>query len=286
MGRGMVDFSFGGKKEMIYNKNFGGLGELVDYCLEHKNSPTAKKFASEWNGNLSFSDTCRLAVRGWDEGVGKVEKFASGFVDAIGSKLVIDEYFYDVTGQDFDLARVLEGEPECWLNSEQVHVEAPANQTIRLVVNIGASCSVGADTLIRKGAGVVALVQLLERMRRSVEVVAITRDCYSYNDDKGGGFNFDLTLKHAGQDLDIGKLAYALMHPSMLRRLQFIAMESTWVGMPDSKGYSSNLRQPESDIYIPASQSYDVIDFDSEDNVKLWILNELVAQGIELKEGN
>ena len=281
----MVDFSFGGKK-MIYSKNFEGLGDLVDYCLDHKNSQTARRLASEWDGNLSFTETCRLAVRGWDEGIGKVEKFASGFVDAIGSKLVIDEYFYDVTGMDFDLARVLEGEPECWLNSEQVHVDAPAKQTIKLIVNIGASCSVDANTLIRKGAGVVALVQLLERMRRSVEVVAITRDCYAYNNDNEGGFNFDLTLKHAGQDLDVGKLAYALMHPSMLRRLQFIAMETTWVGMPSSYGYSSNLRQPESDIYIPASQSYDVIDFDSEDNVKLWILKELVAQGIELKEGN
>ena len=271
---------------MIYSKSFEGLGDLVDYCQGHKNSPTARGLASDWNGNLSFAETCRLAVGGWDEGIAKVEKFSSAFVGAIGSKLVIDEYYYDVTGQDFDLARVLEGEPECWLNSEQIHVEAPAMQTIKLVVNIGASASVGSDTLIRKGAGIVALVQLLERMRRSVEVVAITRDCYNYNNDNEGGFDFDLCLKQAGQDLDLGKLAYALMHPSMLRRLQFVAMETTWVGMPRYKGYSSNLRQPESNIYIPAAQSHEVMDFDSEDNVKNWILKELVAQGIELKEGN
>ena len=271
---------------MIYGKSFEGLGDLVDYCRDHKNSPTARSLASDWNGNLSFSQACGLAIGGWDEGIAKVEKFSSALVEAIGSKLVTDEYFYDVTGQDFDLARVLEGEPECWLNSEQIHVEAPAMQTIKVVVNIGASCSVNANTLIRKGAGIVALVKLLERMRRSVEVVAITRDCMSYNADSAGGFDFNLTLKHAGSDLDMGKLAYALMHPSMLRRLQFIVMENEWKDMPSNKGYSSNLRQPESDIYIPAAQSHEVVDFDSEENVKKWILKELVAQGIELKEGN
>lgn len=269
----------------VIEKSFDCLQDLLDHVQTAKDlygiGSARRKDTNGFQAFTSWKETIRLANEGWEEGSAMVEAYASKFIDLLGSQLKIDEYFYDVSGQDFDLDRVLIGEPEAWLNTEQVEVKAPALQTLRLAVNIGASAAVSAETLKRKGAAIVALVALLERTRRSVEVALITRDCSSYGNAEDG-FNFNLTVKEAGQSIDIPKLAFCLAHVNMLRRLQFAVMESDWKGMPTAYGYSSDFRKPEADIYIGCSHISNEV-FLSEERTETWILEEIKKQGVELK---
>lgn len=263
------------------------MAEILQYIdakptsLERNPQIARTEESSSWYADCTWNQTRYLAVNGWPEETELIEEFSSRLEAKLGAQLNIDEYFYDVTGQDFDLDRVLIGEPEAWLNTEQVEIKAPALHTLRLVINIGASSDVNAETLKHRGAAVVALVSLLERTRRSVEVVAITRDC-SVHGQAEEGFDFNFTVKQAGQEIDLSKLAFVFMHAGMLRRIQFACMETTWVGMPYNYGHSSDLRKPEADIYIGCSHSSNEV-FLNDDSTEAWILEELKKQGVELK---
>lgn len=256
--------------------------DSVESLLEHVvNAPMVRTENKSRTGTPSFTGTdtweeaLKLAKEGWLEGVNKVEKFSSQFTNLLGSMLQIDDYFYDVTGQDFDLDRVLRGEPEAWLNSEQVHVEAPALQTIKLVANITISGGNSIETLITRGAAIAALVILLEKARRRVEVEIVwtASDLYESR----------MLLKQAGQDLDIAKIAYWLIHPSAIRRMMFASLErckDRRIANVYGYGSPTSISENKGDIYVDGLYGC----FGQDDAVG-FIKEALKSQGIELKEG-
>lgn len=275
----------------IYEAKLEGIQGLLEYVeansLKTRNNNSHEIAIGDWHGTRNWRDAVKLAVNGWEEGALLAEKFSSQFLDVVASLLKIDDYFYDVNGQDFDLDRVLIGEPECWLQTEQIEVKAPANHTLRVAVNIGASAMVPASVLVRKGAATIALVRLLEKTRRSVEIVAFSnaqREMFDFNKPVMGSefCNVSVTLKNAGEDVDLSKLAFGLAHPSMLRRLMFAVRERTWVNLPSNYGFSTDYLKPECDIYVGASSAFNAA-FETEEGAEQWILAELTKQGVELK---
>lgn len=256
--------------------------EFVGYLSKPTAHGVTVGYTRNFHGCKTPRETIDLALNGWKGGIKQVELFSSLLDNEIKGSLRIDEYYYNVSGQDFDLDRVLIGEPEAWLNSEQVEVKAPATHTVRLVINGATHALVSSTKMIARGACLVALVQLLERGRKRVEIELIF-NVSSYPKKS----RIVVPLKSAGEDLDLNKVTFALAHPDCCRRLQFAVWDakdkriSGW-GYGEPKDLNSEeIEQEEIGIYI--GQGYDECNFLDFEASKKWILAELKKQGVELK---
>jgi len=265
-----------------YYWHFRSYPEFLAECKStHGSSHTNE---DSWTGGASYPQAVQLAQTGWPEGTAKVKKFSGELIEEIKSQIVRDEIVYDVEGVDFDLPRVLEGEPEAWIKFEENHtVGNTGRKIIKLVFNGAANCNVSSSEMIAKGAAAAALIELLELAGHRVEVIL------SYGVYENGNYFFPrITIKEPDQFLDIDKLAFTLAHPAAFRRLYFSFAESRPDDLPDKMGVGSGygsttnmLDKDRGDIYIPGGD----LGFDENELKKAenWILKNLSSQGVQIK---
>lgn len=269
-------------------ENWGDFVETASTCIPTISNPARINSIgsrSDLFGGMgaNFAQTVELAKMGWQDGIAKINKLFQGISAEVSSQMLRDEYFYDVTGQDFDLDRVLIGEPESWLQTEQVVVQAPSLQVLKVTVNIATSHTIANNQIINRGAAIASLVQLLEQSRRRVELEIV--DTFEQNGRREKVATIRIPAKNAGDDLDLNKLAFALIHPCMERRLIF-ALEECYFptfcsdygipcGMPDLSGV---------DISIPQMSYHNSEQWRNMNTAKAWVIKELQKQGVELKE--
>jgi hypothetical protein len=124
----------------------------------------------------------------------------------------------DSDGLYFDAGLVAEGQPDCWLVPRDANpVEA---KTIKLVYNCSVSCGATVETLIERGAGMMALAQLLKMQGRNVEIWVTRSANFS-----GTVHEIRVKVKDIGADGQDDQLAFVLVSPDMLRRLCFSVEE-------------------------------------------------------------
>ncbi|MDF1551968.1 MAG: hypothetical protein P1P84_02845 [Deferrisomatales bacterium] len=175
---------------------------------------------SEWTeffASPTFEDAAELAQNGWPEGRREMaERF-----DTLQIAQTAEDtgaYSWETEGSFFDLGQLLSGEPEHWLHEER----EPRRRVWQITVNVAASNKVTQATIMNRGAAVLALVDALQGAGDIVElhVVASARDW-----SKSIGRNILTTIPLGVTPLDMGTAAYALAHPSMLRRIILGCME-------------------------------------------------------------
>jgi hypothetical protein len=258
--------------------------DFIGYLAKPSAGEHAKGFYKNFHKCSTWVEATRLAIEGWKDGIKQVEAFSSLLDSELKGSLMIDEYYYDVTGQDFDLDRVILGEPECWLASEQVEVKAPATHTVKLVVNGATNYGITPNQMIARGSTLIALVQLLERGRKRVEIELI------FNVEANSKtFRISVPLKSASSDIDLGKVTFALAHPDCCRRFQFAVWDALEADNVGKRGHGSPidlqlLEQEKEGIGIYIGQGYRECNFEDFYSSKRWILDRLKEQGVELKE--
>ena len=124
----------------------------------------------------------------------------------------------DSDGLFFDAGLVAEGQPDCWLTPRDAF-DVP-QQAIRLVYNCSVSCGATVDTLIERGAGMMALAELLQMQGRNVEIWVTRSAVFS-----GTPHEIRVKVKDIGADGQDDQLAFVLVSPDMLRRLCFSVEE-------------------------------------------------------------
>lgn len=100
--------------------------------------------------------------------------------------------------------------------------EGASNQKpiVRISVNIAASGSVSADSIINRGAAIVALIDKIQSEGQRVELIAVL-----HADQGRENFAASITVKRPEEPVDMDRVAFAFAHPSMLRRCLFRVME-------------------------------------------------------------
>jgi hypothetical protein len=97
---------------------------------------------------------------------------------------------------------------------------------IDIVVSGCASYKVSAEQICNKGAAILAAIDVLEQRGCAVSVRA---EFTSGETTQGSSIpyrlSYTVTLKRPGDVLDVDAMAFALMHPAMLRRVIFAAKE-------------------------------------------------------------
>ena len=181
----------------------------------HTEGAERKRFT----GTKSFPEAAKLVNKGWKKGrdqlISQVETLA------LKKDLVsAPSFLYDVAGARPEVPLAVAGDPCCmWDVNPVMESKAP---TYRLFINISASCQWEAPQLMKWGACILSVVDSLEAQGDCSLEINI---CQADTDQNGLKTEFIIRLKDAGQHLDFDVMAFAIAHPSMLRRVMFGCME-------------------------------------------------------------
>lgn len=239
-------------------------------------------YSFEFRQTNNIAEAFKLADNGWSKG----RKDVKLLVDKLELDLQVrkPEFIFDVTGDyGFDMGKVMSGEPENIISQiETDELISNANGPIvRMLVNCAISAGVSQDIFTRRGAAIHALVDLLEASGKRVELTTIWH-CTSPN------VTLWIPLKAADEALQTDQLAFALSHPSFVRRLCFVSHAQMDLRSAQSLcGFPADIKNPEaiSDIYIQ-KMHLDEAQWSSVANMEKWITDKLHSLGIKLEGEN
>jgi hypothetical protein len=264
----------------------GGIEEVLrasSHANVRKSDSSQKAGDGSFQACKSFEAADNLARYGWTEGRTSIEAVVTSV--GLGSYARVQEFVPDVSGAVVDVAAAIAGVPESMLEFVEVDKRG-AGKLIRLVVNCVAHAGIHADTLKRRGAAVLALVDALESAGLVAEVDIV------FFEHSTGDHVTVVHVKRAGETFDPDRLAYAVAHPDFFRRHIFATWERQApqvrkeLGVEGgSYGYPKDAEDvgfeiAEGDIYLPRVQDNGG-DWANEKTVKAWVLQQLAEQGVE-----
>jgi len=187
----------------------------------------------------SFESAVELARHGWGAMVAEAETVASWVEDKVELERFAQGFrtVPSVCGQEVDVARYLGGDPECMIDSLPVQI-SKHGRAVRLIVPVGYLAAVSANTAVKRGAAILALVDLLKRAGHPCEIWATSFADPTHT--RTARFFGAIRVQRADQPIDVGQLAFALAHPSTFRRLMFAIREQTTM-YPDGGGASATM---------------------------------------------
>lgn len=181
----------------------------------------------DFNHHTSFKAARNMAVEaGYMDVVPDAEKLVSYVEETVAADLFATTFTstWEVAGGSVDVGRFLAGEPECMLESQAIRISRHG-RAVRIAVPVNYSCSVPAEYILRRGAAIMALVDILARAQHPVEIWAGM--CNSRREARSCIL---VKVQAANEPLDMGRVMFALAHPAMLRQLGFAAEQT----FPDS----------------------------------------------------
>lgn len=205
----------------------------------------------EFCGTRNFAEAMKLARFGWPKGLADMEQSNIELTETIGDPPPKKRINYAPAGHAPHIGRYLEGNPDNMMH-RRLRQE---KRIITIGVNISISGRVDKSIIMRRGAGIMMLIDALERRGYSVGVT-LYEMIRGYI---GGKSRIRCPIKAPNMILEKDRLAFMLGHPSMLRRILFAVEEHQSekyrknFGIRSSGGYGTPMDIVTDDnIYIPA----------------------------------
>jgi hypothetical protein len=270
---------------------FTSYTEAIGYAERMKDgSPSAvcmRNSTRDFTGTASYTEAHTLATRGWAEGRKAVAAMSARIV--LPGTVVKPEPYMDVVGDGgIDIGAACIGLPECmhaWRESEQTD-KRQRGPVIRIAFNPAVSGGIDAETVILRGAAVAALVDALEEGGRRVELVI---EKINHNDSTGTDFQITIPLKAADSAAQPDQIAFALLHPSMNRRILFsLTAQCGPAGRSAARGSygsASKLVPTDADLFIPRLDYTNARSFSNVHEAHAWVLARLADFGVTVEEG-
>ncbi|MHC1764598.1 MAG: hypothetical protein AB9869_09855 [Verrucomicrobiia bacterium] len=195
-------------------RSFTGWADFID-LVRRPPSPDVDAHSThdrqEWTWTKDYDEALRLAMTGWAEGFRQVTVRADAIARAQAGLEMTSHYAE--AGDEVDVGLYLTGEPECMI---EFPLEPKRKPVVRFVVSAAFSARVDAEAIYNRGAAVLAAIDVLESAGVRVEL-----DLDESIEADRREFRRTIPLKAADDPVDRDKLAFAICHPSTLRRLIF-----------------------------------------------------------------
>lgn len=161
---------------------------------------------------------------------------------------------YDVAGGEVDVGRFLAGEPASMVEYVLQPITRAGN-VLRLQVEVSQPWTIPAATIRGAGNAVVELADGLRGRGIGLEILVTAQVTGS---TPGNRHETGIVLQRPNEPFDVSRLAFAIAHPGMIRRLWFSIMEhEPWeireqfnVRSDKGYGYPSPRRWDETDFYV------------------------------------
>lgn len=173
-------------------------------------SNTGSKY---FTGTDTFDEAMDLFINGWHTEA----KLLNEKLNAITmDSKTRDVMTYDVVGFQASVPRYLQGIPTNMVNKRKVQQKA---KVCTIIKNISYSSSTDKKVIEEESTKVLHLVRTMEQkgMKVNLDIVYATKNTQA--------IIIRVRIKSANERLNISKMAFPLVHPSMLRRLFFRAVE-------------------------------------------------------------
>lgn len=244
----------------------------------------------KFTGTASFDEAVKLARTGWSGGSKTIESMRASIEELLRGSIPIPEVQYAVRGRKINMGRYLSGQPDCFVQmvDKGKMREASRPSIVTIVVAAACSGSVSADTILRRGAAMVVLIDTLERHRIRCHVKMADVRTTSLNAGRAEMLEYVTTIKEPGDYVSLDKLAFWFAHPSALRRLMLSVSETEPDGVRRKFGLGRDMGRygipgsatDQGDIYLDRILS--ATDW-SEDLTFAWLKKTLIEQGIVLE---
>ena len=234
---------------------FENIDRFINYILnaeinciffnkDELSSNDSRKSKQEFCKTSSFDEAVRLCEYGWNE---KFDRF-------LYLKSEIDKEFLDienVIGRKKDIVGFAPSVPDyVHMNPNNMlrRVFVPNYSIINIYVNISCPYETSSREIYNRGAIIISIIDLLEKMGYAVNLVLFKLAFIT-----GRGFDEALLLyfnvKEENENINLKKVYFPLCHPSFLRRLCFRVTEV------------APLRLDWSDTYGEVASRKQIIDF-------------------------
>ena len=233
-----------------------------------------------WDFKLGFDGAIHLGHRGWAEGARKIEARLA-VLDVVKHRAE-PELAYSMVGPGvLDLQRYQQGHPAPWMTWHEGDISRESiGGVVTVLVNAAASFAMSAQEYMDKGMLVCALIDLLERHDRRVELILGLG-----TDNIVSSITTRVLLKRPGDALNLDRIAFAVAHPACFRRLGF----AVWEHAPDefrkrlnittSGSYGRPHTMREDNAIVISASDYRVTP--TIEGQRLWLKEQLASQGIE-----
>lgn len=244
---------------------FSSIEEFYDYLC---NTPFNDAFKNATHHSIaetykftkthSFDEAVNLMRNGWDDMAQELTKQLSAKKISVqhGTKT---RSVYDVAGFQACVPRYLQGIPTNMINQRKMPVK---DKVITINKSIGYPGNIKTDVIIEESVKALQIVKKLESQGFRVNLNLI-------HGTEHGGVRIctKIRVKKANERLNISKLAFCFVHPSMLRRLMFRFIEvypKVTSGFVGGYGYVTSTKNLkffcEGDFLIPSFVKQDVND--------------------------
>ena len=210
-------------KNTSYIREFDSLNEFESYIT---NTPLNETFRwqklSSTTGSYSFTQTqsyeeaTKLLKDGWSSMAQEITKKLNVIKNQVVNEHV-QKILYDVVGFQASVPRYLQGIPTSMVNKKLVPVK---QKVITLDKDISYNASIKTEQIIEASVQTLQLIKKIEAQGIRVNLNLVWG--VAAGDTKEVA---KVRLKSANERLNISKLSFPLVHPSMLRRLCFRYLE-------------------------------------------------------------
>jgi len=230
----------------------------------------------KWHGSEDMEEALQIAKDGWKEGAEK----AATILDFLSLEHAVQRRrAYAVAGGNVSVGRLLAGNPKHMIERPKL----PGRRNVTLFAENTASSLIKPEMLIVRAAIIAAFADILEQQGYSCTIVAATMQTHWSKP----GAQTAVTVKHAGEKLNLDDAVFALGHPSFLRRFNFACvcqadeMRSIWStqGSPRSAFNRGDMKQNE--FYVPHLKNN--IKGDSFEEIAKQMLPLIMPPGLPMK---
>ena len=212
------------KTEII---EFDSLNELYDYICK---TPFNEAFrwadhgsvsgSEHWTKTKSFEEATDLFKHGWSDMASKlVQKLK--VIESKTEPTMKPRNTLSVCGYQAVVPLYLQGVPNNMMNKKIVPMK---QKVITINKSIDYNGGTSADKIVDESIKAMQVIKKLEAQgyRCNLNIVLGTSEGYGKNEKQ---FIIKVRIKSANEKLNVSKLAFPLVHPSMLRRLFFRFIE-------------------------------------------------------------
>ena len=218
------------------------------YLASQETGASAIKF----RGTASFQEASSLMHNGWSEMAKEIDGRLRTEIKSIKNQ-TSRRSVYDVVGGQASVPRYLQGVPTNMVNQKTV---IKRQKVVTINKNIGYNCNVKKETMIQESIKALKIIREIEASgtRVNLNIVWTTT---SGNET----IIMSVRIKSAGERLNIAKMAFPLVHPSMLRRIAFRYIETSKLITEHSftygygrseDGLAVSKHLPKDEIFLPS----------------------------------
>lgn len=227
------------------NEHFATIGELLQTL---KTSPTNAVFTGHtlgskttsrpyWYGTANYLEAYKLLTEGW---IPEAEKLAKKVpIKTVSSNVSKSRPQYSVVGSQASVPRYLQGIPTNMIDRRP---QIQKQKIISLYKSLSYAAFYTTEQIEQEGIKALQIIQLLENKGYRVKLTMFWSVTANYDTA-----TLSVTIKQPDERLALSKMAFPLIHPSMLRRICFNWLETS--PSVQNSGFTYGYGRPDTDVF-------------------------------------